>query len=237
MRQPNHALAHHLKLAGWRSPQLAIAINALLGSGYTSRSTVSEWVHAGRVPRAPLPAVIAMLLSEATGNQVTVDDLWSGTPVAPTWTFSADDGIEQLSQHFDPISAVAQDWIRHYDRHAACDRRRFIPVPRSSLPVTDSGSEHFPAQSDELPLEVITRAVAIQLAHLPESPAALRFAHRQVIALAETLIDASGGKSIAAALAIAVLAAGELAEAVGKTGLSQRYHVSGCIIRSALHRN
>ncbi len=64
MRSANRNLAACMNAAGIRPPQMVTAVNQLLGQGYLSRSTVSEWMHAGHVPREPLPAIVAQLLSD-----------------------------------------------------------------------------------------------------------------------------------------------------------------------------
>ena len=43
----------------WSPSLLAEAVNGVLGPGYVARGTVSEWLHQDRVPRDPLPTVVA----------------------------------------------------------------------------------------------------------------------------------------------------------------------------------
>jgi hypothetical protein len=227
MRHPNHALAEQLASAGWRPPQLVAAVNALLGNDYLSRSTVSEWLHAGRVPREPLPAIVTQLLNEATGRSLLVSDLWPQAGLAPAWAVPADNGLDAIANSPSPAVALAADWIRHADRQQGCDRRRFTPVPPSALPSAPPICEA-PAG----PWTAIALAVTEQIACLPPGPTALRFAHRQTITFAETLTDTAQDSDTAMALARILTTAGNLARIAGAGGLAQRYHASSAILSS-----
>lgn len=232
MRRPNEVLAKQLALAGWRPPQLVAAVNALLGESYLSRSTVSEWLHAGRVPREPLPSIVAQLLSEACERHIAVHDLWPRAPLACGWMVRADSGLAEITGSASPAVALAKDWIRHANRNQGCDRRIFSPiVPPRETP-----------RNDDLPAEApgtghwgdIARSVVAQLASLPLGPVAMRFAHRQMLTHAETLIDRPQDEGITTALAAITTAAEELARTAGAIGLAQRYCASSSIFRDSL---
>jgi hypothetical protein len=232
MRHPNHALAEQLASAGWRPPQLVAAVNALLGNGYLSRSTVSEWLHAGRVPREPLPAIIAQLLNEATGRSLRVSDLWPRTGLAPAWAVHADDGLDTIANSPSPAVALADDWIRHADRQQGRDRRRFTPVPPSALP-----SAPPVCGATDGPWTTMALAVTKQITCLPPGPTALRFAHRQTVTFAETLMDTAQDIDTAMALARILTTAGNLAQMAEAGGLAQRYHASSAILSRTLSRD
>lgn len=233
VRRPNHVLAEQLALVGWRPPRLVAAVNALLGEGYLSRSTVSEWLHAGRIPREPLPAIVALLLSEASSSQISVRDLWPRAGLAPAWAVPADAGLADIERAPSPAVALAQDWIRHSDRSAARDRRRFIPIPGTALP---TASPRVPTASAATTgcWELTALAIADQFCELPPGPSAVSFAYRQTIALAETLTESPHESDLIAALAVITAAAGMLAHAAGERGLAQRYAVSSAVLRRAL---
>jgi hypothetical protein len=61
-QQGNAVLGMLLAELGWSPSRLAKAVNGVLGPGYVARSTVSEWLHQDRVPRHPLPTVVAHLI-------------------------------------------------------------------------------------------------------------------------------------------------------------------------------
>jgi len=229
MRRANHVLAEQLASACWRPPQLVASVNALLGDGYLSRSTVSEWLHAGRVPREPLPAIVAQLLSEATGRSVRVGDLWPRAGLAPAWAVPADDGLDAIAHSPNPAVAVADDWIRHADRQGGRDRRRFIPVLPKAL-----SDGPLACGSATGPWTAMALAVTEHLAHLPPGPTALQFAHRQTVTFAETLKDTTQDSDAPAALARILTTAGNLAGAARVGGLAQRYHASCAILRCTL---
>jgi hypothetical protein len=213
--------------------QLVSAVNALLGDGYVSRSTVSEWLHAGRVPREPLPAIVAQLLSEASGDPVPVRDLWPRAALAPVWTVPADDGLADILRAPSPAMALATDWTRHADRRSGRDRRRFTPAPAAVLPAT--AHHNAPAQAAAAGRwGEAARAAADLITELTPGPEAMRFAYRQTLTYAETLIDLPHDNGITAALAITTRAAGKKAHEAGALGLAQRYRLSSTIFSKAL---
>jgi hypothetical protein len=78
---------------GWSPGSLAAAVNGVLGPGYLARSTVSDWLHHNRLPRAPLPTVVAHLISDALGREVGLEELWSGRATPAALWVSADAGM------------------------------------------------------------------------------------------------------------------------------------------------
>lgn len=62
----------------WSPGLLAEAVNDLLGPGYVARSTVSDWLRHDRLPRGPLPTVVAHLISDTLDREIRLDVLWSG---------------------------------------------------------------------------------------------------------------------------------------------------------------
>jgi hypothetical protein len=228
MRRPNLALTEQLARAGWRPPHLVRAVNDLLGDGYLSRSTVSEWLHAGRIPREPLPAIIAQFLTEATGRPVSVRELWPHAALAPTWTVPADDGLAQIAAAPCPAIALANDWLHHADHPSGRDRRHFLPVPHTSQPVVDRG----PIPAIQVCSDPSARRTADRINSLPATRVTLRFAHRQVLAHAELLITLLRDDDMVSGLTLIIAAAAETAHRVMEHGLAQRYEMSGEILRA-----
>lgn len=230
MRRPNRELAEYMARAGMRPPRLVAEINALLGDGYVSRSTVSEWLHAGRVPREPLPAVIAALLSEATGSRIRVSDLWPGACLTPTWAIPADDGLYRIARAPSPATALARDWVTHAAPHGGNDRRRFIPMPPGQVGFPVVPSIAVAAVSANGPWSTAAQATATGLARLPNQPSAVRYAHRQVLAFSNVLLEEGNGSDQTAALLVVVHGAAEVAEQAGETGLAQRYRAGAALL-------
>jgi hypothetical protein len=77
--QPNETLTHALREVGWSAYDLAKRINQAKGSGYVHRTTPYMWCAQGVVPRPPLPALVAGILSQEAGRLIRPADLWPGT--------------------------------------------------------------------------------------------------------------------------------------------------------------
>ncbi len=71
-QQGNAVLGALLGELAWSPSLLADAVNGLLGPGYVARSTVSDWLHHDRLPRGPLPTVVAHLISDTLDREVSV---------------------------------------------------------------------------------------------------------------------------------------------------------------------
>jgi hypothetical protein len=77
--RPNAELRRILEEIGWSPYELARAVNRVVGRDrHIHPKTPFAWRDRGTVPRDPLPAVVAGILTEARGEIVTVDQLWPG---------------------------------------------------------------------------------------------------------------------------------------------------------------
>jgi len=128
----NAVLGALLAELGWSPGRLAEAVNGLLGSGYVGRSTVSEWVHRDRVPRHPLPTVVAHLVSDVLDREVSVERLWSGRArPAELWVpADVDLGLPWTAAG---TVGVLDDWLRHTGGSMGVDRRTFLAVGGAAL--------------------------------------------------------------------------------------------------------
>ncbi len=230
MRRPNQVLAEHMARAGMRPPRLVAEINALLGDGYVSRSTVSEWLHAGRIPREPLPALIAALLSDATGSHIRVSDLWPGTCLAPTWAVPADDGLDRIAQAPSPAIELARDWVTYAAPDSGRDRRQLIPVPSGRH---DRPTYRLTGACRSQPWTAAASDTAAHFAALPGLPAALRYVHRQVVAFCRVLLEEGHDLDTGQALSVVTDAAAETVHDAGQPGLAQRYRASARLLLHA----
>lgn len=78
-RRSNDALRRLLNEIGWSPYELARAVNRVVPPDRRVHAkTPFAWRDRGTVPRDPLPAVVAGILTEARGKVVTVDQLWPG---------------------------------------------------------------------------------------------------------------------------------------------------------------
>ncbi|WP_433195814.1 hypothetical protein ACQP1G_42445 [Nocardia sp. CA-107356] len=74
--QPNAELRRLLEEIGWSPRELARQVNRVVSADRrVHRTTPFTWLE-GVVPRDPLPAVVAGVLTEARGEIVTVEHLW-----------------------------------------------------------------------------------------------------------------------------------------------------------------
>ena len=123
----NVLLGKLLAELAWSPSRLTEAVNGLLGPGYVGRSTVSEWLHQDRVPRHPLPTVVAHLISDALDREVSVDELWSSRARRAELWVPADDG-PHLPWTAAGTVDVLDDWLRHVGGSIGLDRRIFLAV-------------------------------------------------------------------------------------------------------------
>ncbi|MFD9248403.1 hypothetical protein [Streptomyces bottropensis] len=87
MRPPNYPLACALAEVGWNNSETARRINALAKERGQSgvavdRSRVSRWIRHGEKPRAPIPTLLADLLTRQLRRPITPDLLGIG-PARP----------------------------------------------------------------------------------------------------------------------------------------------------------
>lgn len=128
----NVVLAGLLAELRWPNSRVASAINAILGKGYIARSTVSEWVNKSRMPREPLPAVVAHVLSNALGETVSARQLW------PQWVGSdprwvpADTGTD-VAWTTEGTRALVHDWLANGGNMMGTDRRNFMAISGAAV--------------------------------------------------------------------------------------------------------
>lgn len=128
----NQMLSTVLEDAGWSCARVAGEVNRCMGSDYIGRSTVSEWVNKGRVPREPLPTVVAHVLSEAAGRKISVTELWGRPGAESSLWVSVDEGYP-MPKGFGVIIGIAQDWITYTGESMDVDRRELLAVSGTTL--------------------------------------------------------------------------------------------------------
>ncbi len=246
----NEVLATLLVELGWSPSRLADAVNGLLGPGYVGRSTVSEWLHQDRVPRHPLPTVVAHLVSDALDREVGVEQLWSGRARRAEFWVPADAGL-QLPWTAAGTVSVLDDWLRHTGGSIGMDRRIFLAVSGAALTAPAWGyvdhlatrGASFAALADARRTITVTPAMVDAVAattagirNLGDGEGGnednLRFAHHHLTWVGKLLRQArftSGSvadRLLAEWAQLAQLAAW-IAHEAGQHGLSQRYFTSG----------
>ncbi|MCE7009309.1 hypothetical protein LWC34_41820 [Kibdelosporangium philippinense] len=132
-RQPNTVLASLLAQVGWSPRVLAQRINHAFGHGTVALTTPYQWRDAGRVPRAPLPALVAWVLSRELGQPVTVAELWQGQASDSPLMLPAD--VEMgLPWTKAGTLGVIDDWVMS----GLLDRRYFLAVSGTALAAATS---------------------------------------------------------------------------------------------------
>ena len=172
----NEVLAALLMELGWSPRALARRINRVSGVGTVAETAPYHWRDAGRVPRPPLPALAAWVLSRELGRPVTIAELWQGHAADSPLTLPADVEMDQPWTRAGALSII-DDWVMS----GLLDRRLFLTVSASALTALASG---YPASAPgSLP-----RALDGQPAGHP-----LLDQIEQSIPLLQRLDDANGG--------------------------------------------
>ncbi len=140
----NQVLTTVLEELGWPQSRLVAEVCGYMGSGYISRSTVSEWVSQGRVPRDPLPTVVAHVLSDAAGKTITVTDLWQDAGKESSLWMSADHGLK-TSCDYQGVLNLADDWIVNAEKEMNSDRRHFMALSGATLTLPASSFLEHPS--------------------------------------------------------------------------------------------
>jgi hypothetical protein len=220
----NRALVRELERIGWSAGRLAEEVNAVLGARVVVRSTVAEWVNAGRVPREPLPSVVAHVLSAASGIPVAVGELWPGRAVAQRWCVPADAGIAAMGREPSVARAVAGDLVRHLDRVRGRDVRCFLPVPERAVRVVPQraggASGTVMQRQDEAARRGLVMARELEALAVP-----VEFAHRLVVTTAEHVLTPAAGPGWGLVLGRMCRMAAGRRGACGPPGVVQRYRL------------
>lgn len=91
-RRGNVVLGALLVELGWSAGLLAEAVNGVLGPGHVARGTVADWLRHDRLPRGPLPTVVAHVISDSLGREIGLGELWSGRATPSQLWVPADAG-------------------------------------------------------------------------------------------------------------------------------------------------
>jgi hypothetical protein len=131
-QQGNAVLGALLGDLAWSPSLLAEAVNGVLGPGSVARSTVSDWLHHDRLPRGPLPTVVAHLISDTLGREVCLDELWSGRARPAEFWVPANAGMSRPWTVAGTVE-VLDDWLGHTGGSIGMDRRIFLAVSGAAL--------------------------------------------------------------------------------------------------------
>jgi len=249
-QRDNAVLGTLLAELGWSPNQLAGAVNGLLGPGSVGRSTVSEWLNQDRLPRDPLPTVVAHLISDVLDREVPVAQLWSGRTQPAEFWVPADHGL-QLPWSAAGTVKVLDDWLGHTGGSIGMDRRIFLAVSGAALTAPAWGYvDHLGIRGDSFAaLANARRSITVTSAMVDAVAAAtagirtlgdteggnednLRFLHHHLTWVTKLLRQ---GRFTSSAVADRLLTewaqlaqlGAWIAHEAGQHGLSQRYFTTG----------
>lgn len=172
----NEVLDSLLTELGWSPRALARRINRVFGVGTVAETAPYHWRDAGRVPRPPLPALTAWVLSRELARPITIAELWQGRAADSPLTLPADVEMDQPWTH-DGALSVVDDWVVS----GLLDRRLFLAVSGSAL--TAIASAYPASRPGDLSRAIIGHPVSQPLLEQIE----------QSIPLLQRLDDANGG--------------------------------------------
>ncbi|WP_405988436.1 carph-isopro domain-containing protein [Streptomyces sp. NBC_00986] len=124
----NAVLAECLDELGWSPKALARRLNRVLGAGSVAESAPYHWRDAGGVPRSPLPAMTAHVLSQELGRPISVEYLWQGKAVDSPLLLAADANLDQ-PWSVKGLDQIVEDWVLG----GLLDRRRFMAISGAGL--------------------------------------------------------------------------------------------------------
>ncbi|MGB6165804.1 MAG: hypothetical protein WCF33_02675 [Pseudonocardiaceae bacterium] len=131
-QQGNAVLGALMGELAWSPSLLAEAVNSVLGPGFVARSTVSDWVRYDRLPRGPLPTVVAHLISDTLGREVCFEELWSGRATPAELWVAADAGMDLPWSPAGTVQ-VLDDWLGRTGGAIGMDRRNFLATSGATL--------------------------------------------------------------------------------------------------------
>lgn len=126
--EPNEVLAALLAELGWSPRILARRINRIHGAGTVAETAPYHWRDAGGIPRPPLPALAAWVLSTELGRPVSGAELWQGKAAMSPLILPADVGLDQPWTRDGALLAI-EDWVVS----GLLDSRVFLARPASAV--------------------------------------------------------------------------------------------------------
>jgi hypothetical protein len=203
-----------------------------------------------RVPRDPLPTVVAHVISDALDREVSVAQLWSGRAQPAEFWMPSDHGL-CLPWTAAGTVEVLDDWLRHTGGAIGMDRRIFLAVSGTTLtgPAWEyvdhlgAGTGSCAAPANERRSITVTSAMVDAVAATTAGLRTLgdtegghddnlRFVHHHLSWVAKLQRQARFSSNAVADRLLAEWAqlaqlAGWIAHDAGRHGRSQRYFTSG----------
>lgn len=173
----NEVLDALLRELGWSPRALARRLNRDFGAGTVAETAPYHWRDSCGVPRSPLPALVAHLLSYELGRLVTVGELWQRRAADSPLVVTADTGMRQPWTRTATLRAI-DDWVVT----GLLDRRQFLAI--SGVSLTSIPGDYFTTGTAGNAVRALVGADA-------DGPLIEQI--EQTIPLLQKLDDASGG--------------------------------------------
>jgi hypothetical protein len=228
----NEVLDGLLQELSWSPRTLARRLNRDFGTGTVAETAPYHWRDSGGVPRSPLPALVAHLLSCELGRLVTLGELWQGRAMDSPLVVRADAGMRQPWTRAGTLGTI-DDWVVT----GLLDRRQFLAISGVSLtsipgayPTAAKTTREFARAATDGPLiEQIEQSIPLlqKLDDASGGGAHLQYVGAQFRSVALLFREGSQPRSVESRLLSALAEIGQLAGWMafdaGHHGLAQRY--------------
>ncbi|GAA4618814.1 hypothetical protein GCM10023195_84820 [Actinoallomurus liliacearum] len=239
---PNEKLKDLLEEAGWRPESLARRVNAAIfairrENRQIHLKTPYRWLNRGEVPHAPVPEVVVRLLAEATGRDLTFDQVWPRGASRSSLLLPADHGLD-LPWDASGLLRLLEEWS-----HPMLTRRTFMVVSGTTLtrhawqwsqaPVPALASAAREADRVTAPMLELVEDIASRCRRLDErhGAAGAAFVADQFACVSRLLrrsrYDARTGRRLTSALAQLAQTSGFMAFDSARDGEAQRWYLTG----------
>jgi hypothetical protein len=238
---PNRSLQLLLETVGWSPETLARKVNAALAQIPGQRRRIHEktpyrWLSRGEVPHQPVPEVVMLLLTEATGEAVPFDQVWPRGTARALSLVPANHGLDVTWDHPGLLSLLEEC-------SGMLTRRHFVAIsgaaltgpawewldrPVPTLSAVADGGDTVSAGVLAMVDDIVVRA---QRLDDQQGGAARAFVAGQFACIARLLHRASyspqAGSRLAVALAQLAQTAGFMAYEQRRDGEAQRWYLAG----------
>ncbi|MCO5974417.1 hypothetical protein [Actinoallomurus soli] len=239
---PNEKLKDLLEEAGWRPESLARRVNAAISAisrenRQIHHKTPYRWLNRGEVPHAPVPEVVVWLLAEATGRDLTFDQVWPRGASRSSLLLPADHRLD-LPWDAGGLLRLLEEWS-----HPMLTRRTFMVVSGTTLtrhawqwseapvPVLTSAAregDRVTASMLELVEDIVARCRRLDERH---GAAGAAFVADQFACVSRLLrrsrYDARTGRRLTFALGQLAQTSGFMAFDSARDGEAQRWYLTG----------
>ncbi|GAB3989624.1 hypothetical protein GCM10029978_115230 [Actinoallomurus acanthiterrae] len=239
---PNAFLKDLLEQIGWRPEILARRVNAALvvipgKSRQLHAKTPYRWINRGEVPHAPVPEIVVWLLAEATGRDLTFEQVWPRGAPRSSLLLPADHRMD-LPWDASGLLRLLEEWS-----HPMLTRRTFMAISGttltrhvwqwsdSSVPSLASAAREGGLVTEpvlQLVEDIVSRCQQLDERH---GGAASAFVADQFACVSRLLrhsrYDARTGRRLTAALAQLAQTSGFMAFDSSRDGEAQRWYLMG----------